>query len=91
MGKEETWLARPMLGIEALSLQGFPASCLRNVALAESFSNVQLLAIAGNVFSISAFAAVYMSALAELPDPVATDHDRTEDNLQAILVLMSDA
>ena len=63
---------------------------MRNAALAETFSNAQLLDLAGNAFSSSAFAAVYMSTLAELPDPVATVHDRKEVNLEAILALMSD-
>ena len=58
--------------------------------MAETFNNAQLLDLAGNALSSSAFAAVYMSTLAELPDPVATVHDGKEDSLQELSALMSD-
>lgn len=92
------WIAPPaeykicpriVMGIEAMSMQGFPQGLLMQHARDGSWSNAQLLDLAGNAFSSTPFAAVYLCLLAELPDPVETKHDRKGDNLQAILALMS--
>lgn len=60
---------RPMLGIEAMMIQGFPGDWLLS-APGGCPPNTQLLDLAGNAFSSTVFAAVYMSVLAELPKPV---------------------
>eukprot|EP00972_Heterocapsa_arctica_P033105 4870469-Heterocapsa_arctica.AAC.1 len=62
---------RPMLGIEAMMIQGFPGDWLLS-APGGCPPNTQLLDLAGNAFSSTVFAAVYMSVLAELPKPVKT-------------------
>lgn len=60
---------RPMLGIEAMMIQGFPGDWLLS-APGGCPPNTQLLDLAGNAFSSTVFAAVYLSVLAELPKPV---------------------
>ena len=62
---------RPMLGIEAMMIQGFPGDWLLSGPGGRP-PNTQLPDLAGNAFSSTVFAAVYVSVLAELPEPVKT-------------------
>lgn len=79
---------RPMLGIEAMAIQGFPLDWLLSGRVVCP-PNTQLLELAGNAFSSTAFAAVYLSMLAELPKPVKTPYDNPGGDLEAILRLIA--
>jgi site-specific DNA-cytosine methylase len=75
---------RPMLGVEAMMIQGFPLDWLVD-DMEVCIPNAQLLDLAGNAFSSTVFAAVYLSLLAELPKPVVTQHDQSpRSELEAI-------
>lgn len=80
---------RILLGFEAMCLQGFPATWLRHIKT----SNSLLLDLAGNAFSATVFAAVYIAALSELPDIADLPGDKPSagDDLQALLDLMAAA
>ena len=79
---------RPMLGVEAMAIQGFPVKWLFS-GPDKCPPNTQLLDLAGNAFSSLVFAAVYVSLLAELPMPVKTQYDHSpSSDLEAILRLL---
>ena len=86
----ETAHGRIMLGVEAMALQGFPASWIPGCgALPEKVSNTLLLDLAGNAFSSSVFGAVYLSMLAEVPPIAELPADTaTAGDLLSIMNLM---
>jgi site-specific DNA-cytosine methylase len=60
---------RVMLGLEALALQGFPSSWVMDVPSQLRATDPQLKDIAGNAFSATVFAEMYLMLLAHLPKP----------------------
>ena len=83
---------RIMLGVESMSLQGFPLSWILGPGTPEKVSNTLLLDMAGNAFSSSMFGAVSLAMLAELPPidelPANTAGDGVESIVESMLDLM---
>lgn len=79
---------RVMLGLEALAVQGFPCEWVLDVPLQKRASDPQLKDIAGNAFSATVFAEMYLMLLAHLPMPV--DGLEPEFNISTLVEMMSE-
>lgn len=78
---------RLLLGYEALALQGFPMEWVDSSK--DDCQDGLMKDIAGNAFSSSVFAAVYISLLSLLPDKVIADDSSTA--MEDVLELMKQA
>ena len=83
---------RIMLGVESMSLQGFPVSWILGPGTPEKVSNTLLLDMAGNAFSSSMFGSVYLAMLAELPpiDELPANADTAGGDVESIVESMLD-
>ena len=81
---------RPMLGLGALAVQGFPIKWVLDVAPPARATDPQLKDIAGNAFSATAFAEMYLMLLAHLPTPAQPDELQVDMvDTQTLMELMS--
>jgi len=78
--RQPSWCSRPVLGHEAMRLQGFPVAWI-DEAEAKGLTTAtdpQLADLAGNAFTSNVIASIYMAILATIPVPKAVSKSRSD-------------
>ena len=85
----EREINRAMLGFEAMTLQGFPSKWLEEAVDSDVASDSQLKDLAGNAFSATVFAAIYIVLMCKLPQQLVQNDQQQQPDIDTVMRLMS--